>query len=297
MNIKLKGVISAIVTPFDKNMQLDRDGLKVLTRYVVKNKVHGIMTHGGNGEFPHLLREEKQEVTAIVVKEVKGEIPVIACTSACGTMETILLTRDAKEAGADAVIITPPYYYQVDDESLYTHFAEIADAVDIPLVVYNNPLYTKNNISPNLIARLSEIDNVIALKQSNVDLGQLVEAINLTHGKFDIFTGIDSQFYPSLCIGVKGIFSTAASTIPRQIVDVYEYFISGDNIRSKDLHYKLQVLNRYLEYDPGYVQPCKECLKLLGLPGGPVRLPLLPLNNQQKLQIKTALIDLGLIES
>ena len=298
MTIKdLKGVIPAIVTPFKQDMQLDKEGLRTITRYVINNGVHGILTHGGNGEFPHLLRDEKQEVTGIVVDEVKNEIPVFACTSACSTMETILLTKDAKEAGAHAVLITPTYFFQLDDESLYRHYAEVASKVDIPLVVYNNPLYTKNNLSAKLIARLAEIDNIIGVKQSNSDLGQLVEAISLTDGKFDILTGIDTQFYASLCVGAKGIFSTAACIIPRQIVEVFNAFSKGDHHKAKTMHYKLQSLNRFLEYDPGYVQPCKECLRLLGLPGGPVRLPLLPLNAQQSSQIKDALVNLGLLKA
>lgn len=293
----LKGVIPAIVTPFTPDEQLDKDGLRKLTNFLVENRVHGIMTHGGNGEFPHLLREEKQAVTRIVVDEAKGKVPVIGCTSACGTMETILLTKDAKEAGADAVIITPPYYFQLDDESLYGHYAEVARNVDIPIVVYNNPLYTGNNLSAELIARLAEIDGIIGVKQSNADLGQTVEAIRLTSGKFPIFTGIDSQFYPCLCAGGKGIFSTAACVVPRQMVEVFDAFNKGDHKTAKTIHYKLQALNRFLEYDPGYVQPCKEALRLLGLPGGPVRKPLLPLNEQQKAQIKDALADLGLLKA
>lgn len=293
----LRGVIPAIVTPFTQDEQLDKEGLRKITSFVIENRVHGIMTHGGNGEFPHLLREEKQEVTRVVVDEAKGKVPVIACTSACGTMETILLTKDAKEAGANAVIITPPYYFQLGDESLYGHYAEVARNVDISIVVYNNPFYTGNNLSPKLIARLAEIDGIIGVKQSNSDLGRTVEAIRLTSGKFPVLTGIDSQFYPSLCVGAKGIFSTAACVVPQQMVEVFDAFNKGDHETAKAVHYKLQALNRFLEYDPGYVQPCKEALRLLGLPGGAVRKPLLPLNEQQKTQIKDALADLGHGES
>lgn len=293
----LKGVIPAIVTPFTQDKQLDKEGLRKITSFVIKNGVHGIMTHGGNGEFPHLLREEKQAVTRIVVDEAKGKVPVIACTSACGTMETILLTKDAKEAGADAVIITPPYYFQLDDEGLYMHYAEVVRNVDIPIVIYNNPLYTGNNLSAELLAKLAGISGIIGVKQSNADLGQTVELIRLTSGKFPVLTGIDSQFYPCLCAGSKGIFSTAACVVPQQMVTVFDAFNKGDHETAKAIHYKLQALNRFLEYDPGYVQPCKEALRLLGLPGGPVRKPLLPLNEQQKDQIKDALVGLGLLKA
>ncbi|MGD9076760.1 MAG: dihydrodipicolinate synthase family protein, partial [Desulfobacteraceae bacterium] len=151
----LKGVIPAIVTPFAKDGELDRDGLVRLTRFLLDNGVHGIMTTGGNGEFPHLLREEKRMVTETVAKEVKGVIPVIAGTAACSTRETLLLSKDAKEAGADAVILTPPYFYKLPDESTLKHFKTLSDDLEIPIIVYNNPLYTGNNLSPDLIDEIA----------------------------------------------------------------------------------------------------------------------------------------------
>ncbi len=131
----LEGVIPAIVTPFAENGELDREGLKRLTRFLLDSGVHGIMTTGGNGEFPHLLREEKMIVTETVVKEVKGAVPVVAGTAACGTRETQLLSNDAKQVGADAVIVTPPYYYMLPDESLYRHFRILAEGIDLPIVI------------------------------------------------------------------------------------------------------------------------------------------------------------------
>lgn len=291
----LKGVITAIVTPFKENGELDEDGLKRLTRFLLENGVHGIMTTGGNGEFPHLLREEKRIIAETVVKEVKGMIPVIAGTAACSTMETILLSNDAKEVGADAVIVTPPYYFKLPDESIFEHYKILAETVDIPVVIYNNPLYTGNNLQPGMIDRIADRKGVIGLKQSNADLGQLVEAIRMSGGKISINTGIDSQFYPSLCAGAKGIFSTAACVIPRQMVEIFDLVQSGQNKEAFTLHMKIQKLNCLLEYDPGYVSPCKEALNMLGLPGGPVRKPLPELNPTERYALEDALRELRLL--
>jgi len=292
----LRGIIPAIVTPFKENGELDKEGLKCLTRFLLDQGVHGIMTTGGNGEFPHLLREEKKTITEIVAQEVKGRVPVIAGTAACSTMETLLLSQEAKEAaGADAVIITPPYYFKLSDDSIYEHYRMLSERLDIPIIVYNNPLYTGNNLSPNLIDRIADLKGIIGLKQSNSDLGQLVETIRMSGGKISIHTGIDSQFYPSLCVGAKGIFSTAACLIPNQMVEIFNHFESGKHKEAFTIYMKIQKLNRFLEYDPGYVSSCKEGLRLLGLPGGSVRKPLPELHPNEREALKEALRELGRI--
>lgn len=294
---KLRGVVVAIVTPFTEDGKLDEVSLKRITNYLLGRGVHGIMTTGGNGEGPHLLREEKKAVTQIVVETVRGQIPVIAGTAACSTMETILLTKDAAEVGADAAIVTPPFYFTLSDNCLYEHYERLAASVGIPVIVYNNPLYTGNNLRPELIAKLADIDGIIGLKQSNADLGQLVEVIRLVGDKISILTGIDSQFYPSLCAGSKGIFSTAACVVPQQMVDLFNAFTKGNHKAASAIHMKLQSLNRFFEYDPGYVAPCKEALIMLGLPAGPVRKPLPHLTEQHRTQIRQALSDLGLLNT
>lgn len=291
----LKGVIPAIVTPFKEDGELDKDGLKRLTRFLLENGVHGIMTTGGTGEFPHLLREEKKIVTETVVREAKGRIPVIAGTAACSTMETISLSNDAREVGADAVIVTPPYYFKLPDESIYSHYQTLTEKLDVPIIVYNNPVYTGNDLSPGLINRIADLKGVIGLKQSNSDLGQLVETIRISGKKISINTGIDSQFYPALCAGAKGIFSTAACVIPKQMVQIFNLIQSEQIKEAFSLHIKIQKLNRLLEYDPGYVSPCKEALSLLGLPGGPVRKPLPELNETERDAVKDALRELNLL--
>ena len=292
---KLRGVVVAIVTPFTEDGKLDEVSLKRITAYLLGRGVHGIMTTGGTGEGPHLLREERKAVKQVVVETVKGQIAIIAGTAACSTMETILLTKDAAEVGADAAIVTPPFYFTLLDNCLYEHYERLAASVDIPVIIYNNPLYTGNNLRPELIAKLADIDGIIGLKQSNADLGQLVEVIRLVGDKLSILTGIDSQFYPSICAGSKGIFSTAACVVPQQMVDLFNAFVKGNHKVASAVHMKLQSLNRFFEYDPGYVAPCKEALIMLGLPAGPVRQPLPHLTEQHRAQIRQALSDLGLL--
>jgi 4-hydroxy-tetrahydrodipicolinate synthase len=294
---QLKGVIPAIVTPFDEDDKVDMEALEELTDYLLRSGVHAIMTTGGNGEFPHLSRQEKATVTQVVVEKVARKIPVIAGTAACSTKETVLLCQDAEEAGADAVIITEPYFFKLPEESLYQHYRDIARAVDLPVVIYNNPLYTGNNLTPDMVGRLAEVDGIIGLKQSNSDLGQFVEAVRMAGEKIALLTGIDSQFYPSLCVGGKGIFSTAACLVPGQMVSLYEAFKANDHTKALQIHLQLQGLNKFLEYDPGYVAPCKEGLEMMGFKVGSVRKPLPELTSKERQSLKRALLELGVVKS
>ncbi len=298
MNAAPHGVVPAIPTPFTADgREVDVDALRRIVRHVVDGGVHGIMTTGGTGEFPHLSREERRLVQEIVAAEAAGAVTIFAGTSACATWEAIELTRDAAEAGADAAILVPPYYFGIPDEMLYGFFADIAAAGGLPVVVYNNPLYTGNSLSPTLIAKLMKVDGIVGLKQSQDDLGQLVEALRLAGptGR-NLCTGIDSQFYAALCVGAHGIFSTAASIVPAPMVRLWDLVQEGDHDGALAQHRALQPLNRFLEYDPGYVSPTKEALRMLGLDCGPVRRPLPDFPSSERPALEDALAGLGVLE-
>jgi 4-hydroxy-tetrahydrodipicolinate synthase len=292
------GVVPAIPTPFTRDgAEVDVEALRAIVRHVVEGGVHGIMTTGGTGEFPHLSRAERRLVNEVVASEAAGAVTIFAGTSACATREAIELARDAAEAGADAAILTPPYYFGIPEQMLFAHFAEVAGADILPVVVYNNPLYTGNPLPPTLIAELMELEGVVGLKQSEDDFGQLVEALRLAErsGR-NLCTGIDSQFYAALCVGASGIFSTAAAIVPAQIVRLFQLVERGDHEEALAQHRALQPLNRFLEYDPGYVSPTKEALRLLGLECGPVRRPLPDFPASERPALRDALAGLGVLE-
>jgi 4-hydroxy-tetrahydrodipicolinate synthase len=291
-------VIPAIPTPFTTGgAAVDEAALRSVVGHVIDGGVHGIMTTGGTGEFPHLSREERRRITEITVAEAAGAAPVYAGTAACSTWEAIALMEDAASVGADAAILTPPFYFGIPEEMLFRHFADVAAADVLPVVVYNNPLYTGNNLGPELIAALMALDNVVGLKQSNDDLGQLVECLRLSESTGrSLCTGVDSQFYAALCVGAKGIFSTAASIVPAQIVRLYDLVQSGDHEGAAALHRLLQPLNRFLEYDPGYVSPTKEALDMMGISCGPVRRPLPDFPSSERSALRAALVGLGALE-
>ena len=293
-----RGVIPAIPTPFTVDgRSVDEDALRRVVRHVVDGGVHGIMTTGGTGEFPHLSRDERRRVAEVVADETDGAVPIFAGTAACSTLEALAFIEDAAGAGADAAILVPPFYFPLPDEMLHRFFEDVAAAGVLPVVVYNNPLYTGNAMGPSLIASLMEVDNVVGLKQSADDLGQLVEALRLADGSGrSLCTGIDSQFYAALCVGAKGIFSTAAAIVPAQIVSLWDRFQAGDHAGALAQHQLLQPLNRFLEYDPGYVSPTKEALEMMGVSCGPVRRPLPDFPESERPALRDALVALGALD-
>jgi 4-hydroxy-tetrahydrodipicolinate synthase len=295
---ELHGVIPAIPTPFTADGRaVDVAALRRVVRHVVDGGVHGIMTTGGTGEFPHLSRDERRRVNEVVAEETAGAVPIYAGTAACATWEAIALMEDAAAAGATAAILTPPFYFGIPEDMLARHFADVAAVGVLPVVVYNNPLYTGNPLSPALIAELMGIDGVIGLKQSEDDLGQLVEAMRLAEASGrSLLTGIDSQFYAALCVGARGIFSTAAAIVPSQIVRLYDLFQAGDHTAAAEQHRQLQPLNRFLEYDPGYVSPAKEALTMMGIDCGPVRRPLPDFPAGERDALREALAGVGALE-
>ncbi|MEM1600457.1 MAG: 4-hydroxy-tetrahydrodipicolinate synthase [Sulfolobales archaeon] len=291
----LHGVVVAIITPFKDDFDLDLDGLKTITNYLVESGVHGIMTTGGNGEFPHLLPEERFKVLEVVREVTPSNVLVISCVSACGLKEALMYVKHAVDVGADGIISTPPYYYKLPPNSLFEFFKDLSEKSDIPLVVYNNPAYTGHNITPQLMVKIASLDNVVGMKQSNSDIGQTAEIIRLVGHRISVLTGIDSQFYPTLCIGGRGIFSTAACVVPKHMVELYEEFVKGDYRKAFEIYTTLQELFKFFEYEPGYVAPCKEALKILGLPAGPVRKPLPSLTDEEVEELKLVLSKLKLI--
>ncbi len=290
---EIRGIIPAIVTPFDASGEVDHDTLRKLTDSLVAAGVHSIMATGGTGEFPHLTRDERRGVISSIVEAVDGRIPVIAGTAACDLAETLRLAQDAHDVGASAIISVPPYYFPLPDEALTDYFVKLSASSPLPLFVYNNPLYTGNALRPDLVVELLAQPNIVGLKQSESDLGQLVEIIHQARAvrglRKALFTGIDSQLAGALASGADGIFSTAAGIVPKEVIELFEAAERGDYGEARQLQLRLQPLNRFLEYDPGYVAPAKEALAIRGMPVGEPRAPLPGLTDSQRADLRRAL--------
>ncbi len=300
MNLgQLRGVIPAVVTPFGLDGSVNYQVLEQLADHLTGQGVHGIMATGGTGEFPHLSDEERFQATRAIVSGADGRVPVIAGTAACTTRDVLRLAEHAAEAGAAAIISVPPFYFPLPDTALADFFTSLADNSPLPVFIYNNPLYTGNPLSPPLLAELLQHPRIAGLKHSGTDLGELVEVIYQIRFTRELdkclMTGIDSQLCGALAAGADGIFSTAACVAPRQVVEIFALVTAGDIMAARAAQLRMQPLNRFLEYDPGYVGPAKEALRLLGFEVGYPRPPLPGLDAGQRERLRQALARLGML--
>jgi len=292
--MELAGVFTALVTPF-KNGKVDEDALKDLIGFQLKGDVDGLVPCGTTGEAPTLSYEEHERVIELTVKYAGGSVPVIAGTGSNSTKEAIELTESAKRLGADACLLTTPYYNKPTQEGLYRHYKEIAEAVDIPLVLYNIPGRTGINMAPETIKRVAEIPNIVGIKEASGSLVQVSEIYRLTGGRFTIFSGDDNIFLPMMSVGAVGVISVISNIMPKELKELYRAFAEEEDIKkAKDLHARLMPLfqGMFIETNP---IPVKEALYYMGMIEKEFRLPLCPLSDANSRYLKGLLKEYGLL--
>jgi 4-hydroxy-tetrahydrodipicolinate synthase len=293
--MRFEGTYTALVTPFDKQGNLDEEGLRELVRFQLQEGIDGLVPVGTTGECSTLSYEEHERVIEIVVGEAKGRVPVVAGTGSNSTREALMLTNFAREAGADGALLVVPYYNRPTQEGLYQHFRELAEKVDIPQILYNIPSRTGVNLLPQTVARLAEIKNIVGIKEAST-VDQVSEIIELTKGKdFVVFSGNDNQTLPILALGGVGVISVASNVAPRLVSEMVRAFRKGKIEEARELHYRLSPLFKalFLETNPA---PVKAALEMMGLPAGPPRLPLVEISQQNREILRKVLIDLGLLK-
>lgn len=289
-----RGAFVAIVTPFIDG-QIDEQGLVDLIEFHIANGTHGIVPCGTTGESATMSHDEHHRVVELTVKTVNGRVPVVAGSGSNSTSEAIDLTRHAKQAGADGVLMVSPYYNKPSQEGLYHHYKAVAEAVDIPIILYNVPSRTSSNVLPETVARLAQIDNIAGIKEATGDLNQISEVIRLCPDDFAILSGDDFTSMPTVLVGGTGVISVTSNVAPKDMAQMMDAALAGDLARAKELHYKLFPLMKAMFYDTNPV-PAKKSLELMGkIKSGTPRLPLYPMNDDTLVRLKKALADYGLL--
>ncbi|PKL70790.1 MAG: 4-hydroxy-tetrahydrodipicolinate synthase [Methanomicrobiales archaeon HGW-Methanomicrobiales-1] len=285
-----EGVLPAIITPFKRNsaMGLDIQGLERNIEFLLSCGIHGIVPCGSTGESATLSFEEHEKVIRITVDKVKGRIPVIAGTGSNNTAEAVKLTKAAKDIGADGVLVISPYYNKPNRSGLIKHFTKLAD-LDIPIIMYNVPGRTGQNLEPDLIAELARHPNIVAVKEASGNIGQISRIIEETQDdEFSVISGDDNITLPIMALGGSGVISVAANVDPRRMVAMYEAMKQGDYQKALVLHFSLSPLFRSMFIDTNPI-PVKKAVELMGMAGGPVRLPLDELDAKKTEQLKKVL--------
>lgn len=287
-------VLTAIVTPFNKDLSINLDQAKKLSRHLVQSGSDGLVVAGTTGESPTLSKEEKVDLFRAVVEEVGGEAVVLAGTGSYSTSESIALTQAAQKVGVDGVMLVAPYYNKPSQEGLYQHFKAIAESTDLPILLYNIPGRTSVNVLPQTVARLAQIPNIVAIKEASGSMDQVSELRRLLPDSFAIYSGDDSLTLPILSLGGKGVVSVVAHLVGDRIKDMINAYTSGNTTLATDIHLKLFPLFKGMFITTNPV-PVKTALNLLGWVTGRPRLPLVEATPAERDAIKKLLEDMNII--
>jgi 4-hydroxy-tetrahydrodipicolinate synthase len=274
-------VSTAMVTPFDDKGNIDFPKTTKLVNYLIENGTDSLVIAGTTGESPTLSAEEKLALFRHVVEVVDGRIPVIAGTGSNNTYASIELTKKAEETGVDAVMLVAPYYNKPNQEGLYHHFKMIAESTSLPVMLYNVPGRAVTNIAPETVIKLSKLPNVVAVKEASGDLDAMTEIIANTNEDFALYSGDDALTLPVLAIGGNGIISVASHIIGNEMQEMIQHFENGELAKAAKAHQKLLPVMKVLFAAPSPT-PVKTALQLKGLDVGSVRLPLVPLSDQER---------------
>lgn len=291
--MELRGSIVAMITPFREDGKIDRDGVEKLINYHIENGTDAILLVGTTGESATLTHDEHKELIKMGVEISAGRIPIVAGTGSNSTAEAIELTKFAEKIGADAALLITPYYNKPTQKGMYLHFKKIAGSADIPIILYNVPSRTGINLLPDTVARLSEIPNIVAVKEASGNLGQMVQIISKAKNDFNLMSGDDQLLLPILSIGGTGVISVVANIIPKDMSRMIKEWEAGNIDKAREMYYKMYPLAQAMFYETNPI-PVKTAARLLGLPTGELRLPLASMDDINLEKLKKAMKNYGL---
>ena len=281
-------LLTAMVTPFDQNGEVDFNATRNLVDYLIENGTDGIVVAGTTGESPTLSSEEKVTLFQFVVAVVNGRVPVIAGTGSNNTRASISLTKQADEAGVDGIMLVAPYYNKPSQEGMYQHFKAIAESTSLPIMIYNIPGRCAVNISVETLVRLSQLPNIVAVKEASGNLDAMAEIISRTPSDFSLYSGDDGLTLPVLAIGGTGVVSVASHVIGNEMKDMIQLFKNGQVQEAASAHRRLLPIMKALFTAPNPA-PVKAALNINGVNVGGLRLPLLPLSDEEKSALQAVL--------
>lgn len=293
MKRMFQGSMVALVTPF-RDGQIDEPALRELVEFHIKNGTDALVPCGTTGESPTLSHDEHRRVITLVAEAVNGRIPVIAGTGSNSTAEAIDLTRYARQAGANGALLVLPYYNKPTQAGLIAHCRAVADAAELPLILYNIPGRTGINMLPETLAALADHPYIVGMKEATGNLEQMTQDIVLCGDKLSFLSGDDTLTLPLLAVGGRGVISVVANIVPRDVADLTHAFLSGDWKRAREIHLKLFPLCQAMFYETNPI-PIKTAMSLLGMIGGDLRLPLCPMSEANLNRLKAALRAYGLL--
>ncbi|MBK1835798.1 4-hydroxy-tetrahydrodipicolinate synthase [Azospirillum sp. YIM B02556] len=292
----LRGTYTVLITPFTADGgAVDVPALKKLVNWQIEQGIHGLIPLGSTGEFLSMTPEERAQVIEICVTEAAGRVPVLIGTGAEWTRDAVALAKEAESMGADGVMVIPPYYSSPTPDELFEHYRRIGEAISLPVMIYNNPATANVDLTPPIVARLSEIDNVLYIKESTLEVTRVRDIIELCGDRMTVFAGILG--YESFWLGAQGWVAVCSNLIPRDSARLFELVADhGDKDQALALYKKMLPIVRWVG-GHRYVAASKTGLGMMGLRVGDPRAPRLPLPEADALALRADLAAYGLIDS
>jgi 4-hydroxy-tetrahydrodipicolinate synthase len=287
-------VVTAMVTPFRDDHSLDLEGAQELASHLLDHGSDALVVAGSTGESPTLTHREKVDLFRAVVETSKDRGKVVCGTGTYDTAETIELSREAEEAGADGLLLVTPYYNKPPQRGLYEHFSRVAAAVSIPIIAYNIPGRTGTRIEHDTLLKMAKVPNIVAVKDSTGDFQAISKLIDEAPEGFEVYSGDDWATFGYLCLGGKGVVSVASHLVGERIKQLCDLVETGDIPAARKIHQELTPLFNALFITTNPI-PVKTALSILGRPSGPPRLPLVPATSEERARIERALADAGLL--
>jgi 4-hydroxy-tetrahydrodipicolinate synthase len=292
---QLRGTFSVMVTPFHENGSVNEAALRRYVNWQVGEGIHGLIPLGSTGEFLSLSDEEKHRVAQIVIETVAGRVPVIVGTGAESTDDVIRYSRDAEGLGADGVMVIPPFYSTPTDDELLVHYRRIGEAIGIPVMVYNNPATANVDLTPPLVARLSEFDNIRYIKESTMDVTRIRDILEFSRGRMTVFGGI--MGFESFIEGAQGWVSVGSNIMPRACAELFKATADDQDLsRAREIYRQVLPVLRCVA-GHRYVSATKTALTLMGIPAGPPRPPRLASPVAEREEIRALLGRLSLLSA
>jgi len=287
------GAMTALVTPF-RDGEVDARALEALVEAQIAGGINALVPCGSTGEAATLTHEEHLAVVRAVVRAARGRVPVIAGTGSNSTAEAIRLTRGAEEAGADAALLISPYYNKPTQDGIYRHYAAVADATGLPLILYNIPGRTGSNITPDTIARLARLPNIAGVKEASGNLAQVLEIIDESGADFGIYSGDDILTLPIMAAGGHGVIAVGANLMPRAYAELTDALLAGDLERARMQNHRLLPLMMALTLEVNPI-PVKTALAMMGQCADEFRLPLTPMSPGARVRLEDVLREYELV--
>ncbi len=281
-------VITAMVTPFHEDGSVNYEGAAELARHLVANGSDGLVVAGSTGEAATMTAEEKLKLFEVVLEAVGDRASIIAGTGSNDTMASVKFTQAAEKVGVHGALVVGPYYNKPTQEGFYQHFKTIAEATSLPIMLYNVPGRTASNIAPETVARLAEIPNIVAIKEASGNIEQATEIIRVTPADFKVYSGDDAMTLPLLAVGGEGIVSVAGHVVGNQIQAMIQAFLAGDIKKAQEINLAILPVFKAMFIVTNPI-PVKTSVGLLGLPAGPLRLPLTAADDAVVAKLKAVL--------